>query len=166
VKRYNPDTGRQVSVPADSWEADNWSSRKPSQAATKARKRVETQVARTAQRAVERGVGALAKPGTRAAVGAALLSATYLAVAGAVAYGATTAILKANAEGVTLPNLVAQARSMAAGAFQRKTGRYPTVAEYADLRKRIGNAILDAVAAQAGSIPAQWRSFVSLFKGE
>ena len=161
-----------MSVAADSWEADNWPSRKPA-AQTKTQKaatrRFERAVEGEARRVVQRGGARVA--GKLAAAGAPLglsagMSAAYLAAAGLLSYAVTRSIIEANQEGETLPNLVARARSMAATAFQRKLGRRPTREEYADLRKRVGQAIGDHFAAAAGSIPAQWRNFIGLFKGE
>jgi hypothetical protein len=93
------------------------------------------------------------------------LSAAYLASAGLIAYLATKAILDAAAQGQTPDNLIAQARSMAVTAFHRKLGRMPNRDELIDLRKRVGQSIADHYAAALGSIPAQWRNFIGLFKG-
>jgi hypothetical protein len=172
VTRYNPDTGRKTKVPADSVEAMEWPSRKPA-AQTKTQKaamrRAETQIARTVERGAGRAVakvaGGLAAAGQAAGLGAGA-TAAYLASAGLISYAATRAILEGAAQGQTPVNLVSKARSMAVTAFHRKLGRFPTHAEYADVRKRVGQAILDHFAAATGSVPAMWRNFVGLFKGE
>lgn len=151
-----------MKVDADSFEAENWPSRKPPKV-TLAQKRVERRLETAAGRTVEQ----VLRRGLPAGAGAVALSGAYLAAAGTIAYLATSQILKGIAEGVTPANLVAQARSMAASAFQRKLGRYPTREEYRDLRRRVGNAVLDHFTTiGAGSIPAMWRNFVALFKGE
>ena len=149
-----------------------WPSRKPA-AQTKRQKavtrRLETQIARATERTVGKTAGkvaaGLAAAGQSAGLGAGA-TAAYLASAGLISYAATRAILEANAQGITPANLVSKARSMAVTAFHRKLGRFPTHAEYVDVRKRVGNAIMDHFAAATGSVPAMWRNFVGLFKGE
>lgn len=132
-------------------------------------RRVETQIARTVERGAGRAVGkaaaGLAAVGQTAGLGAGA-TAAYVAAAGLISYAATTAILRGIAAGETPANLVSKARSMAVTAFHKKLDRFPTHAEYADIRKRVGNAILDHFAAAQGSVPAMWRNFVALFKGE
>lgn len=119
---------------------------------------------RGAGRAAGKVAAGLATAGQATGLGAGA-SAAYLAAAGLISYAATRAILEAGASGENLPNLISRARSMAVTQFNRKLGRMPNKAEYTDLRKRVGNAILDHFKAAAGSVPAQWRAFVSLFKG-
>lgn len=93
------------------------------------------------------------------------MTAAYLAAAGLISYAATRAILNSSASGESPANLIARARSMAVTQFHKKLGRLPTREEYADVRKRVGNALLDHFTAATGSVPAMWRNFVGLFKG-
>lgn len=163
---YNPETGRLVSVSPDSPEAATMlpASAKPTKAEKKVSRRVEAAAVGAATTLVKAGIRGV--PGAAQAAGMTTgMAAAYVASAGLIAYLATTAILDAAATGQNLTNLVAQARSMAVTQFRRKLGRFPTHEEYADLRKRVGNAILDHFKAASGSIPAMWRNFVGLFKG-
>jgi hypothetical protein len=163
---YNPDTGRIVSVVPGSPEAAQMlpTSEKPTKAEKKVSRRVESALLGGAATLVKAGIRGV--PAAASAAGITTgMAAAYIASAGIISYLATTAIINAAAEGQTLANLIGQARSMAITQFHRKMGRFPTREEYADLRKRVGNAILDHFKAATGNIPAMWRNFVALFKG-
>jgi len=89
VSRYNPETNRAQKVPADSWEAENWPSRKPSQAGKKARQKLERQLTHAAERAVTDQLRKAASPRARATYGKVIQGGVL--VAGAVARGAVGA---------------------------------------------------------------------------
>ena len=129
---------------------------------------METAVVRTVERGVGKAAakvaGGLAAAGSSAGIGAGA-AAAYLAAAGLISYAATRVILESAAEGISPANLISKARSLTVTQFHRKLGRFPTHAEYADLRKRVGNQIRDAIDAQLGSVPAMWLNFFGLFMG-
>jgi hypothetical protein len=157
VKRWNPDTGRAVQVDADSWEAENWPTRKPP-AQTKAQKavtrRVEREVTTTARNVLRRAAAKVAAGA--AAVGApvgvgALGVAAYVAIAGAVSYLATKAILDGAANGETPANLAALAFAKAHRELARQLGRQGTPAELKDLYRRIAIELSNRM--RMGSVP-------------
>lgn len=145
VNRYNPSTGRKVKVPADSQEAADWPTRKPTR--SKAVQRLERRVVSTVSSAVGRGVSRGAK--AVAAIG--LGGIGYGALAGLAAYAATTAVLEANRTGQTPRFLLDLAVAKAHRSFAQRAGRPVTRAELVDIRKRIAARLVDAIS--AGSAP-------------
>jgi hypothetical protein len=154
--RYNPQTGARVNVQVGTYEDTNWPSRKPSQ---KARREIQ-QATTAVGRAIPGAVGGIVE-----SVGVG--GASTAALAGLAAYIATRAVQEGAAESDTIENSVARYRSMAATEFNRRNGRMPSQAEYAELRAQVGHQIDQALRAMSPnplvSLPARWQAFISQF---
>ncbi len=159
-----------MKVAADSWEADNWPSRKPprqtktQKAATRRLERaVESEARRTVGRTAGRVARGLAAVGAPIGLGAGM-TAAYLAAAGAVSYLATKAILDSAATGETPAFIASLAFAKAHRELARQLGRQGNPAELRDLYGRIGRELRNRMA--AGSVPggATVQAVIDLFR--
>jgi len=124
-------------VDPDSYEAENWPSRKPSR---KTAQKVERELTRAAERTVRAALPAAGRA-ARAVQEAApsLPTKVFVAAVGVAAYKGTRAVLDAIAEGKTDPAfMAAMAFRRARVALEQQLGRRVTREEMGELRRRIG----------------------------
>lgn len=148
MKRYNPDTGRQVTVDRDSFEAENWPTRKPSQ---RTRQRFEREVTRAGERVVKTALPAVSRAAAAVQEAAPTLPhKVFVAAVGVAAFRATQAVQDAIAEGKTdRAFIAAMAFRRGRVALEQQVGRRVTREELVLLRRKIAEAIaLDQLVAR------------------